>query len=53
MSGEGQQRASSVALAAWHAIQNGEDTISPAEIAPLYLRLPQAERELKARTLKK
>lgn len=48
-----QQRASSVALAAWHAIQNGEETISPAEIAPLYLRLPQAERELKARTLKK
>ena len=48
-----QQRASSVALAAWHAIQNREDTISPAEIAPLYLRLPQAERELKARTLKK
>ena len=47
-----QQRASSVALAASFSAVNG-DTVSPAELAPLYLRLPQAERELKARTQKK
>lgn len=48
-----QQRASSVALAAFEAMKNGEKCVTPAELAPLYLRLPQAERELRARTAKK
>lgn len=42
------QRASSVATAARTQIAAG-DVCSPAALAPLYLRLPQAERELKAR----
>ena len=47
-----QQRASSVALAAWPGICQGE-TCSPAALSPLYLRLPQAERELRARMSEK
>lgn len=39
------QTASSVALAAFEKLKNGE-TVSPAEIMPVYLRLPQAQREL-------
>lgn len=42
------QRASSVAAAASKLIAEGK-TCTPAALAPLYLRLPQAERELKAR----
>lgn len=40
------QRASSVGLAARRMIEAGE-TVSPGELAPSYLRLPQAERELR------
>ena len=40
------QNAVGVAFAAQSAIQNG-DTVSPAALLPKYLRLPQAERELK------
>ncbi|MGN0558565.1 MAG: tRNA (adenosine(37)-N6)-threonylcarbamoyltransferase complex dimerization subunit type 1 TsaB [Acutalibacteraceae bacterium] len=40
------QRASSVGLCAYKKYQNGE-TISSEELMPTYLRLPQAERELK------
>ena len=39
------QTASSVACAAFEHIKSG-DTISPAELMPVYLRLPQAQREL-------
>lgn len=46
------QRASSVALLGEAAAQNGE-TITAAALAPVYLRLPQAERELKKRLNKK
>lgn len=42
------QRASSVALAA-EKLAAGGRTITAAELAPAYLRLPQAERELKKR----
>ena len=42
------QRAGSVALAA--AGVPPEDYVTAAELAPVYLRLPQAERELRART---
>lgn len=42
------QRASSVALLGERAAEEGR-TISPADLAPVYLRLPQAERELKKR----
>lgn len=42
-------RASSVALAAFHAANDPARVISPAELVPAYLRLPQAERELLAR----
>ncbi len=40
------QNAVGVGLTALEKFQNGE-TVSPAELLPLYLRLPQAERELK------
>ncbi len=39
------QTASSVALAAFQRIQAGE-TLTPAQLMPVYLRLPQAQREL-------
>lgn len=42
------QRASSVALLGERAFQEG-CSVSAAELAPVYLRLPQAERELKKR----
>lgn len=40
------QRASSTALVAYRKIENGE-TVTAKELMPMYLRLPQAERELK------
>lgn len=40
------QRASSTALVAYKKAEKGE-TVSPDKLMPLYLRLPQAERELK------
>lgn len=39
------QTASSVALAAFQRIQAGE-TLTPAQLMPVYLRMPQAQREL-------
>lgn len=39
------QRASSVALAAFELINEGK-TVTPQELMPVYLRLPQAQREL-------
>ncbi len=39
-------RASSVAFLALQKIRNGEPTVSPKALQPLYLRLPQAQREL-------
>jgi tRNA threonylcarbamoyladenosine biosynthesis protein TsaB len=42
------QRASGVALVAYEAFLQGK-TVTPAALAPVYLRLPQAERELKKR----
>lgn len=42
------QRASSVALAAEKLVKENK-TVSAAELVPTYLRLPQAERELKMR----
>ncbi len=42
------QRAWGVALAAGKAYQEGKAVV-PAQLAPVYLRLPQAERELKKR----
>ena len=42
------QRASGVCMAALSKAQNGE-TVCPEELLPVYLRLPQAERELKAK----
>ena len=44
------QRGSSVALAAENSFSDGA-TVTAAELMPAYLRLPQAERELKARSL--
>lgn len=41
------QRAACVGFAAEKALQDGVSPISPAELMPVYLRLPQAERELK------
>lgn len=38
--------ASSVALLSYEKISNGEKTISSKELLPVYLRLPQAQREL-------
>ncbi len=46
------QRASCVCLAAVEKLNNGQ-TVTPKELLPLYLRLPQAERELKAKMQKK
>lgn len=40
------QRASGVAFAALHMIEAGQ-TVQPDALMPIYLRLPQAERELK------
>ena len=42
------QRASSVALLGEQAAKEGK-TVPAGELAPVYLRLPQAERELKKR----
>ena len=42
------QTASSVALAALERVRNG-GTLSAAELMPVYLRLPQAQRELNKR----
>ena len=39
------QRASSTALVAFEMINNGQ-TVSAQELMPVYLRLPQAQREL-------
>ena len=39
------QRASSTAIVALEMINNGQ-TVSPQELMPVYLRLPQAQREL-------
>lgn len=48
------QKGSSVCFAAEKALERGEAPLSAAELMPTYLRLPQAERELKARqSLKK
>ena len=46
------QNAVGVAIAAQNDINSGKFT-SPAELLPVYLRLPQAERELKAKEEKK
>lgn len=46
------QRASGVAMAAQEMIENGQ-TITPDALMPIYLRLPQAERELKAKNAQK
>lgn len=45
------QHANGVALAAEEAAKSGK-TVSPDQLRPFYLRLPQAERELKAKNLK-
>ena len=45
------QRASGVAEAARRAFEKGE-TVAPEQLAPIYLRLPQAQRELKKRLQK-
>lgn len=45
------QHACGVALAAEEAAKSGK-TVSPDQLRPFYLRLPQAERELKAKNLK-
>ena len=42
------QSAASVGIAALHHLET-EQMISPGELTPSYLRLPQAERELLAR----
>lgn len=42
------QRAYGVGQAAWHAYLQGQ-AVSAGELLPVYLRLPQAERELKKR----
>lgn len=42
------QNAVGVALAAEESFKSG-DTVAPSELLPIYLRLPQAERELKRR----
>lgn len=43
------QSAASVGFAALHRLET-EQMIAPGELSPSYLRLPQAERELLART---
>lgn len=39
-------RASSAAFLAMEKLQNGEQTVTPSALSPMYLRLPQAQREL-------
>ncbi len=46
------QRASGVAMAAQEMIENGQ-MVTPDALMPIYLRLPQAERELKAKNAQK
>lgn len=46
------QRASGVAMAAQEMVENGQ-TVTPDALMPIYLRLPQAERELKAKNAQK
>lgn len=46
------QNAVGVGLVAFESFQKG-DTVSPNELLPIYLRLPQAERELKEKKEKK
>lgn len=46
------QRASGVAMAAQEMLKNGQ-TVTPDALMPIYLRLPQAERELKAKNAQK
>ncbi|MGN1194056.1 MAG: tRNA (adenosine(37)-N6)-threonylcarbamoyltransferase complex dimerization subunit type 1 TsaB [Acutalibacteraceae bacterium] len=43
------QNAASVAFAAKRQFEKDEKSVSSAEVMPVYLRLPQAERELKAK----
>ena len=45
------QRGYGVAMAARHALER-QETVDAAELAPVYLRMPQAERELKQRLSK-
>ncbi len=45
------QNAAAVGLCSEEIFRSG-DTVSPEELLPVYLRLPQAERELKAKQLK-
>lgn len=40
------QKASSAAFLAWERLESGEAPIPAADLLPVYLRLPQAEREL-------
>ncbi len=47
------QRASFAAQAAYRRLLEGEQTVSPDELQPIYLRLPQAERELRQRQERK
>ncbi len=53
LAGEGMryQKAASVAMAAAEKMSSGEKLISPRDLAPSYLRLPQAERELKEKQI--
>lgn len=44
------QRASSVAFAALASLASGQKTVSSEALAPTYLRIPQAERELKRKS---
>ena len=47
------QRASGVAMAAWNMYNKGITPRGGAELQPVYLRLPQAERELKQKNAAK
>ena len=47
------QRACGVAIAAWKRYNNGEEPCSGAALQPVYLRLSQAERELKKKNEEK
>ena len=47
------QHACGVAIAAWKRYNNGEDPCSGAALQPVYLRLSQAERELKKKNEEK
>lgn len=46
------QHASGVAMAVQEMVENGQ-TVTPDALMPIYLRLPQAERELKAKNAQK